>query len=222
MVRPLAAGLVLMLAACERSGEVIVVLDSTMRGEGVEVVAFRTDGEDGDAAGRGSSDRSPSSQRAAMTPLDDSAAMLANRFREMRDSLNADVARLDSIDRRTRTYAVRYAEIRRRTVAAEQLRARRDSVMARAALLRATPSSAPSSRAPVSGGDSLSGLEGLPDVQRHPVSDSVAVLTLGAGRWTIAVTRDGLRVGEMTPLTVIAGEVDTLRIGTGMPRGDIP
>ena len=222
MVRPVAAGLLLLSMACERSGEVVVVLDTTMRGEGVEVVAFRSDDSVSDATGRTEGDRSASSPRTATTPLDDSVTMLANRFREMRDSLNTEVARLDSVDRRTRAYAVRYAEIRRRTVAAEQLRARRDSMRARAALLRAAPSTAPSSRDPGSGGDSPPALPGTPDVRRHAGSDSVTVLKLAAGRWTIGIRRGGRSLGELTPLTVVAGEIDTLRISTGAPRRDIP
>ena len=218
-MRALAAGLlVLMSSACARSGEVVVVLDTTMRGEGVEVIAFRSDD---DAERTGSRAGSPSGDRRAMTPLDDSAAMLATRFREMRDSLNAEVARLDSMDRRTRAYAIRYAEVRRGTAAAEQLRARRDSVQARALASRAALPSTSSSTDPV-GGTALPSLDRMPGLERHRVRDSVVVLDLGAGRWSIGVRRDGRTLGALTIVSVVPDKSDTLRLSPRMQRGDVP
>ena len=199
------AGLLLTLstAACDGSGEVMVVLDTTMRGDGVEVVAFRSDDAANDASSRG-----VNTAPRARTPLDDSAATLAEQFRVMRDSLNAEVARLDSVDRRSRAYAVRYAEIRRRTIAAEQLRARRDSVQARASRGAA---SASGSRGAAVALPSLTDVAGL---QRHAIADSSVVLELPPGRWSIGAARDGRLMSEPMTLTVHSGQVDTLRIPT--------
>ena len=197
------AGLLLTLstAACDGSGEVMVVLDTTMRGDGVEVVAFRSDDDASGATPRGAN----TSPR-ARTPLDDSAATLAEQFRAMRDSLNAEVARLDTADRRSRAYAVRYAEIRRRTIAAEQLRARRDSVQA-----RATAAAAPASGSRVANA-SLPSLTEVAELQRHVIADSSVVLELPAGRWSIGAARGGRLVSEPTTLTVESGQSDTLRL----------
>jgi hypothetical protein len=222
VARPLAAGvLVLSSIACDRRGEVVVVLDTTMRGTGVEVVAFRSDDARGESANE--ADRTRVQGRAA-TPLGDSAAMLATRFREMRDSLNEEVAQLGSLDRRTRAYAVRYAEIRRRTLAAEQLRARRDSVQARAAALSAsTDVSARAANAAITDDSARRSLDGLNDLQRHPVSDSTVVLELAAGRWSIGAARGGRLVGELRTLTISPERSDTLRLsGTPGRRGDSP
>lgn len=219
-VRPLAAVLlVLGSTACTRSGEVVVVLDTTMRGEGVEVIAFRSN--DGDATRTAARAGSPAGDRGAMTPLDDSAAMLATRFRELRDSLNAEVARLDSMDRRTRAYAVRYAEVRRRTAVAEQLRARRDSVQARAVASRAARPSTSSATA-TAGGSALPSIDRTPGLEKHRVRDSVVILELAAGRWSIGVVRNGRTLGAPTSLGVVPGQRDTLRLSTGVQRGDVP
>ena len=147
--------------------------------------------------------------------------MLASRFRSMRDSLNAEVARLDSLDRRTRAYAVRYAEIRRRTLAAEQLRARRDSMYARAAALSGDSNAATVARNGAGGNDPRVSLENAPGLQRHALRDSAVVLELTAGRWSIGAARAGQLLAEPTTLTVISGESDTLRIsGAPAPRDD--
>ncbi len=192
-----------------------------MRGDGVEVVAFRSDDGTRDGASGAPNGGSASSNRRAATPLDDSAAALATRFREVRDSLNAEVARLDTVDRRTRAYAVRYAEIRRRTVAAEQLRARRDSVQARAAAQRRESASAGAAGAS-STVDSLPALDRTSDVRRGSTRDSVVVLELAPGRWSVAATRDGHQVSALTTVLVASAGNDTLRLRPGMRRSDIP
>jgi hypothetical protein len=194
--------------ACNSSGEVVVVLDTTMRGDGVEVVAFRSDANESDAS------RGATAQRRTRTPLDDSVAMLDARFRAMRDSLNTEVARLDTADRRSRAYAVRYAEIRRRTIAAEQVRARRDSVRARVEGIVAGAGSG-TSRSGASA--SLPSLANVANLQRHAVSDSSVVLDLAAGRWSIGAARDGRLVSEPVTLTIEAGTSDTVRVPAVVP-----
>lgn len=75
----------------------------------------------------------------------DSAARLDALFQERRTAVNRDARALDGsgLDRRSADYAARYDELRRRTVAAESLRAARDAQRARAAKLGAAPRSAP-------------------------------------------------------------------------------
>ena len=53
--------------------------------------------------------------------------MLESRVRGMRDSLNAEVSTLNGTDRDARAYAVRYAELRNRTLVAEDVRRQRNS-----------------------------------------------------------------------------------------------
>ena len=199
----------------------VVVLDSTMRGEGVEVVAFPRSDRDGDASGVANS---PHATRARRTPtaLEDSATMLAERFRAARDSLNDEVSRLEALDRRSRAYAVRYAEIRRRTLAAEQLRARRDSVNARVMDSRgeADPGSLPARSAAA---DSLPVLAEISELHRRPASDSIVTLELAPGRWYIGVARDGRLISAPTERTIVSGDTDTLRITRrALPAGATP
>lgn len=69
----------------------------------------------------------------AASPLADSAAAADARFQTARTAINRDARALDarSAQRRTPDYAKAYDELRRRTLAAESLRADRDALRAR-------------------------------------------------------------------------------------------
>ena len=142
--------------------------------------------------------------------------MLDERFRGLRDSLNGEVASLETMDRRSRPYALKYAEIRRRTLAAEQVRAQRDSVRSRVMALLvaagidtsnqgsgAARASADSSR-PANGASS--------SMQRYAVRDSTVTLTLAPGRWSIGAARAGALPTSSRTVTVSRGSTDTLRL----------
>lgn len=202
---------VLIAVGCTRSGDVVVVLDSTMGAKSVEVVALpsdpRTNAPSAPAPSSGALD-SASRLRA----LDDSAAALDARFRAARDSLTADVQALDTADRRTRSYAVRYAGIRRRTLAAEAVRAHRDSIRARADRLRArlgsladTTSAASADGGPGRTADGRS-------AERRSIDESSVTLSLAPGRWWIGVARTGRTPTRYDSVTVERGAVDTLRL----------
>ena len=209
-----AAGLLLLaILACETSGEVVVVLDSTMRGEGVEVIAYRHDDASAGAPGDANR-RNAAGPRRAPTALEDSALTVGERFRALRDSLNDEVSRLGELDRRSRAYAVRYAEIRRRTLAAEQLRARRDSLRLRATSIAArSDADASWTRVADAAPESLPLLTDLVGVQRRAATDSIMRLDLAPGRWYIGVARNGRLVSPPTEHVIGSGDADTLRIG---------
>jgi hypothetical protein len=111
--------LALVAAACgeRRTGDLTVEHDSTPAAAGVEVVAI-PDGPVGD-----------SMRRAAA--IDDSARAIDARFQAEREAINRDAAALTG-DRRSPEYARRWEALRRRTTAAESLRAERDRMRRRA------------------------------------------------------------------------------------------
>ena len=67
------------------------------------------------------------------TAATDSAARLDVRFQREREAINRDVLAMRDADRRSPDYARRFDEIRRRTIAAESLRAARDRLRRQAA-----------------------------------------------------------------------------------------
>ena len=79
---------------------------------------------------------SPARVEAAGTPdtaATDSASRLDARFQREREAINRDVIAMRGADRRSPDYARRFDEIRRRTIAAESLRAARDRLRRQAA-----------------------------------------------------------------------------------------
>ena len=200
---------------CAPSGEVVVVLDSTMRAEPVEVVAvpgLALPAAEAVGNSRSGGGESPHAER--LRALTDSASVLASRFTHLRDSLNGEVAALERMDRRSRPYAVKYAEIRRRTLVAEHVRALRDSVRSQASALRV----AAGIHAP--GSDPAAGGPGAPrepvndssSIVRYPVQDSTVTLSLRPGRWSIGVARPGATAASWEVVSVIRGSSDTLRL----------
>ena len=207
----------LIVVGCTRSGDVVILLDSTMRTEPVEVVALPADPL---LTARGDV-RTPSQAAdsiARLRSLDDSAAALETRFRALRDSVSADVRSLDSADRRSRRYAERYADVRHRTLAAESVRAARDSMRTRADRLRARlgprASVAP---VPSAGGEAARNVDGR-RAERHTIRDGALTLTLSPGRWWIGVARPGGDPARYDTVTVIRGAVDTVQLGGRPPR----
>lgn len=106
-------------SACgeRRAGELTVEHDSTVATPAVEVVAI-PDGPVGDSMRRANA-------------IADSAKSVDERFQALRDSINREAAALGG-DRRSAEYARRWDALRRRTVAAESLRAERDRIRRRA------------------------------------------------------------------------------------------
>ena len=201
---------------CTRSGEVVVVVDSTMRGDSVEVVAVRTDSTEATTvppAAKASEPPGPEADRLAV--LDDSVSALDARFRRMRDSLNHEVSALDSLDRRTRPYSVRYAEIRRRTIVAEQLRAARDSLGARAEALRSGLGAAGVASSSTPGSElKVSAPADAAAIQRRPIAGSTVTLRLPAGRWAIGTAPRGTMPLQRSTVAIMVarGSADTLRL----------
>jgi hypothetical protein len=217
VMRGLAALCSFILFGCARSGDVVVVLDSTMRAEMVEVVAMPLEyDDDGDAARQNLADVPPDSLE-RLRALEDSSATLAVRFRTLRDSLNSEVRSLENLDRRTRAYALRYAEIRRRTLAAESIRSVRDAMRSRADSLRirlgvaAAPRSRPDPGSTDPATRVAEGSDGR-KAERRAVQDSTVVLTLAPGRWGIGAAHAGARPSRFETVTVETGSTDTLRL----------
>ena len=219
-VRPAAAVLMfaLIAAGCARSGDVVVVIDSTMRDGTVEVVALPLE-PSSNASGGARRPTSALDSNARLISLRDSAATLDERFRKLRDTLRGEVRSLDSADRTTRAYAVRYADIRRRTLGAEALRSARDSVRAREEKLRlALGARADSSaRSASATGRSPSSGDG-----RHPVRSSASsgrvTLSLAPGDWAIGLAKPGSDPTTHDAVTVRRGTTQTLHVGSSGDR----
>jgi len=85
-------------------------------------------------SGRGPESAPPRAESSAFrSPLADSVAAADARFQTARTGVNRDARALDarSAQRRSPDYAKAYDELRRRTLAAESLRADRDALRAR-------------------------------------------------------------------------------------------
>ena len=110
-------------SACgeRRTGELTIEHDSTPAAPAVEVVAMPA-GPAGD------------SMRRAVA-IEDSARAVDARFQALRDSINREASTLAG-DRRSAEYARAWDALRRRTVAAESLRAERDRIRRRAGRAR--------------------------------------------------------------------------------------
>lgn len=207
---------VLIALGCARSGDVVVVIDSTMRGESVEVVALPVD-----PLQRASANAGPTRDSLArLHGLDDSAAVLETRFRALRDTLSSEVRALDTADRRTRPYAVRYAEIRRRTLAAEALRSDRDSIRARADTLRTrlVARAGSAGTAPTADVDAQAAGADARRAQRRPMHEGALTLSLAPGRWWIGAARLGAQPTHYAAVTVRRGVTDTVHLGARGPR----
>jgi hypothetical protein len=201
----------LIALGCARSGDVVVVIDSTMRGESVEVVALPAD-----PLQQASANAAPARDSLArLRRLDDSAMALDARFRALRDTLSGEVRALDSTDRRTRRYAVRYAEIRRRTLGAEALRSDRDSVRRRADMLRSRlgARAATAAATPSAEDDAASASGGGRRAERRPIRDGALTLSLAPGRWWIGAARSGAQPTHYDSVTVRHAATDTVYLG---------
>ena len=201
----------LIALGCARSGDVVVVIDSTMWAESVEVVAFPTD-----PLQLASANTAPARDSLArLRSLEDSAMTIEMRFRALRDTLSGEVRALDTADRRTRRYAVRYAEIRRRTLAAEALRSARDSVRLRAEKLRgrlgARAASAAATPSAEDGAASTSG-DGR-RAERRAMGEGAVTLSLAPGRWWIGAARSGAQPTHYDSITVRRAATDTVYLG---------
>ncbi len=211
----------LITVGCARSGDVVILIDSTMLAEPVEVVAVPV------AASVSSRESTPRSSPATerdprLTSIRDSAAALDARFRALRDTLGREVGAIDTADRRTRAYAVRYAEIRRRTLAAEAVRAARDSARRREEALRVSLDS------PQPVGEPRRGTTALPETNgadgraavRVPAVGATVTLSLAPGEWSIGIATRGSEPRVRDAVTVRRGSTDTVRIPP--PRPDRP
>ena len=202
----------LIALGCTRSGDVVVVIDSSMRADSLEVVAVSAN----PGAAAGSGDHVPgatSDSVSRLRLLDDSAATLDARFRELRGAVGGEVAAIDTMDRRTRAYATRYDAIMRRTRDAERLRALRDSVRRRADALRtrlgarAIPiGAAPASRSTTADADG----DGDRRIERRPIRGETLTLSLAPGAWWIGIARIGTEPARYDSVTVRKGTTDTL------------
>jgi hypothetical protein len=198
---------------CAPSGDVVVVIDSTMRGEAVEVVAVPTSSP-GAAIERPGAPPGASDSVTALRLLDDSAASLDSAFRSLRDALGAEVRALDTADRTTRAYADRYADIRRRTAAAEALRATRDSIRKKGVALRARlgDRAAPPSGSGAGASRAKPADDGR-EVTRAPIRAGVRTLSLPPGHWSIGIAPRGDDPAHYNSITVRRGATDTVRFG---------
>ena len=191
------------LLGCEHAGRIVIVLDNSEFAPGAEVVALRADALD---ASGSNVPAATADSVARLRAIDDSVARLGERFRASRDSINREVAALDSLDRRTRTYAVRYADIRRRTLAAEHTRTARDAARERAERLRTHLAA---SLATVRAADG----EGSPSsVRRTPIAGRSFALELPPGEWMVGIAPAGGFPARYTRVTARAGGTDTLRL----------
>jgi hypothetical protein len=202
----------LIAVGCARSGDVVVVIDSTMRAEAVEVVAVPVTS----ASLVPASIRQPvagGDSGARLIAIRDTASALDVRFRALRDTLTRDVNALDGADRTTPAYAQRYAEIRRRTQVAESIRARRDSVRRREELLRArlgtrAPALEPAGAVAPSAGAAD---DGRATVRARAVNGT-ATLSLDPGEWSIGIAAPGADATVHSPVTVRRGSTQTVHI----------
>jgi hypothetical protein len=151
--------------------------------------------------------------------MHDSVAMLESRFRALRDTLTRAVRMLDTADRTTRAYAVRYAEIRRRTLAAEAIRASRDSLRRREEALRMSlgdraPGPSPEMDGPASAAANAD--------SRTPVRamtiDGTVTLSLAPGAWSIGLAPGGAHASTPQSVMVKRGTTQTVRIMSARPR----
>jgi hypothetical protein len=202
---------------CARSGDVVVVIDSTLRGEALEVVAIPL-AATGEPIASTPTSRTGDSI-ALLRGLEDSTATLDSRFRTLRDSLASEVRALDTADRTTRAYAARYAGIRRRTVGAEGVRSTRDSLRARAAALRSALGPRVSIAAlPGSSGRAIPADPGGRRTARRRMEGDMVTLSLAPGRWLIGMARSGAEPASRESVTVRAGKTDTLRFDSPRAR----
>jgi hypothetical protein len=161
----------------------VIVLDSSAGRDSLEVVALPVDP---------ASLRSSNPGQYSVAPPDseaDSIAALDARFQQERNALNAEATALHAGDRRSPEYSKRFDAWRRRALAADSVRARRDRLHARsrrsdvpaakgestirATLLRATSTDG---RAPIA--------------RRLAPGDSVS-LDLSRGDWWVGVANPG-------------------------------
>ena len=207
----------LITLGCTRSGDVVVMIDSTMPADSVEVVALaaerhRVSSDDRTAA-------PPGDSVARLRALDDSAASLEMRFRDLRAALTSDVADIDTMDRRSQEYATRYDAIVRRTRDAEQVRTDRDSTRARAERLRARlgPRAEPAGGTPATRVASADTRD-EPRSERRRVRGRSVTLSLAPGNWWIGVARAGGTPLRYDSVTVRQGTTDTLDLRGIRPR----
>jgi hypothetical protein len=202
------------VAACRNDGELVILVDSGDAKANLDIVATPFDPASVTGGASGSQASVPAESLARLNILDDSAARLGAGFSTMRDSLNIAVQSLDSTDRRTRAYADRFAELRRRTTAAEQIRDTRDAIQARADSLRTKLALPPRTGAPSSVSAAARSRErgNGAGMQRHRVSGTAVTLTLEPGTWWVGLAAAGGQPAQFAQATVRSGATDTLRL----------
>lgn len=192
-----------------------------MQADSVEVVALPVAVRN--VSSRDLAPAAPDDSLARLRAIDDSAASLETRFRDLRAAITSQVAAIDTIDRRSRAYATRYDAIVRQTRDAEEVRAKRDSLRAGAERLRArlgqragTVADAPTTIDPRGDGGDESAM------QRHRIRGGSVTLSLAPGAWWIGVARAGSEPVRYDSLTVRTGATDTLdlRGDSSRPRPD--
>ncbi len=193
------------------------MFDSTTLADSLEVVAMAAEPRNATLAAPASPAAADSMTRLRI--LDDSSASLDARFRELRDALSTEIASLDTMDRRARTYTSRYDAIVRRTKDAEQLRAARDSIRARAELLRARlgPRAA---AAPGAAAENPPSKSGEQQTERRQANGASLKLSLSPGSWWIGIARAGTDPVRYDSLTIRTGATDTVDLRSSTPRPD--
>jgi hypothetical protein len=202
------------VAACRNDGELVILVDSRDANANLDIVAAPFDPAGVTGGASAGQANAPADSLARLAVLDDSAARLGAWFSTARDSLNIAVQSLDTADRRTRAYAVRFAELRRRTAAAEQIRDTRNAIQARADSLRTKLALPPRTGAPSSASAAVKSRErgNREDVQRHRVNGTTMTLTLESGTWWVGLATAGAPPAQFTRATVRSGTTDTLRL----------
>lgn len=217
------AALWLVLAACSRTSEIAVVLDSSAPTRGLEVVAVPVDPATlrrPEPPPPAALPRRTADSVARWRRLADSAAALDAIFQGEREALNAEALALRALDRRGADYARRYDAFRRRQASADSLRAARDRLRRSAEPLRArladhvpagTLGAPDTTRWPP-----RAMLDTLADGARHarsaPLAGGRALLPLRPGVWFLGVTEAGRTPLRFTRLEVARGKRDTVRL----------
>jgi hypothetical protein len=108
---------------------------------------------------------------------------------------------------------VRYAGIRRRTLAAEALRANRDSARARADRIRERLGSRAALASPSRrDNDAADPRAGPRRAARRSIDDATLTLSLAPGAWWIGIARAGQTPNRYDSVFVERGAVDTIRL----------
>ena len=208
----------LLSSACQKSGQLTVVLDPRSTSDALEIILVPLDPAKLAPAKSANVTAAQADSLRLLTTLSDSAGELDSQFRRLRDELNAEATALASVDRRSKEYAARFDEFRPRSAAAEALRASRDKLRARAAALRTAlaPLLPDSARIQAAAREARKVIEGAhgngASTRVVPLKGTMVVVRLQPGPWWIGAARAGTLPQQFRHVVIAAGVRDTARL----------